>query len=921
MRNIDAMPAWRYNDDKKCVCLSLMFVNEKEVSMNSLKKMISLVLMVCMLLSAVPVTALAAEDISATPVAQEQTQEEPGVSQTEPAAEAEEVTVLWEDETLRGEYEKHFLMSDGSYQAVVYSYPVHELVDGVWVEIESTNQNARGDVSPSDARSNIIDNFVWEGHGVQNNNAIGLDIGLRSGYRCRAFIRFATMPTIPAGSTITAATMTVNIVSGTSTANNAAAYQVDSYWESATIQWSNKPTLGTLQAANISHNNKTKYQFSCLEAVKDWYNGSTTGQNKNYGIMLRYADETINDYNSFYSADYSNAALRPSITISYDPLSAVVQEGDSCTLTAPSTGGSVTWASGNTAVATITSAGYLTGVKAGTTTVTASVNGTVIEKYNVYVIISEGVYYIGDGDGLYLGTSGSPATGTDTFLQPRATSSRGQLNQLWRVDHLRNGYYSVRPLYKLDMGLTSENGNTGMVEITTIGTTDSWSNVSAASRWTIEFNSNGYVFCCAGTSYMTMYRRNPEAGGSIWTAPSATAASESKWILEGVSSVTNQLLLMDASSGTSIEGGTFYISRGETVTLEELRITASFVCGYNLNQSMSWYSANPANVSIDSSTGTMTANIPDGNSTIYVKHIHNGVVYTKSFKVIVNRQMTEFIDKMGALYDVAYAYEFENQTKAFETLFKFIRVQRYNELKWVGIAGETDSVFVDYINGYYPELYSYFVPDSTNASSEYNVNTVFDTCSDGYIDVIHMAAVLNRLFYTGETNYLVIPDVGVIEEVVDDLSGWAGDSQSLIKEYLRKYKNDETYEDIYYNFYPMIGNAAYSFDYADVISDLDACNLYTLLTSQTITTGQQFKAVLNGYYSGSVGNVAAKRFTTWIGSYTADTLQDKFYDYCNDYSPYAINWPILLGYSVTDEQQEVFSQALADYFRAQKLKE
>lgn len=214
-------------------------------------------------------------------------------------------------------------------------------------------------------------------------------------------------------------------------------------------------------------------------------------------------------------------------------------------------------------------------------------------------------------------------------------------------------------------------------------------------------------------------------------------------------------------------------------------------------------------------------------------------------------------------------------------------------------------------------MYSYFISDSENGY----VNTISDTCSNVYIDVFHMAYVLNRLFYTGTTNYFVIPNVGVIEEEVDNLSGWAGDSQSLIKDYLGKYNDDETYEDIYFNFYPMIGNVAYSFDYADIISDLDACNLYTLLSSQPITTGEQFKAVLTDYYSGTEGNVAARRFTTWIGSYTADTLQDKFYDYCNDYSPYAINWPILFGYSVTDEQQEVFSQALADYFWAQKLKE
>jgi hypothetical protein len=48
-------------------------------------------------------------------------------------------------------------------------------------------------------------------------------------------------PTIPTGATITAATMTVNMVSGTSSANLADAYQVDDPWESSTIQWSNMP--------------------------------------------------------------------------------------------------------------------------------------------------------------------------------------------------------------------------------------------------------------------------------------------------------------------------------------------------------------------------------------------------------------------------------------------------------------------------------------------------------------------------------------------------------------------------------------------------------------------------------------------------------------------------------------------------------
>ena len=112
--------------------------------------------------------------------------------------------------------------------------------------------------------------------------------------------------------------MTRHFTSGTNTAANASAYQVTGgEWASGTIQWSNKPAANTLLQSNISHNNVTGYVFSCLTAVQHWYDGDTTGQNQNYGIMLCYQDPEIADYNSFYSADCTDATMRPSIAISY----------------------------------------------------------------------------------------------------------------------------------------------------------------------------------------------------------------------------------------------------------------------------------------------------------------------------------------------------------------------------------------------------------------------------------------------------------------------------------------------------------------------------------------------------------------------------------------------------------------------------
>lgn len=50
-----------------------------------------------------------------------------------------DATILYEDETLRGEFEKHFVRADGSNVAVSYGEPVHvRQPDGKWVDIDNS---------------------------------------------------------------------------------------------------------------------------------------------------------------------------------------------------------------------------------------------------------------------------------------------------------------------------------------------------------------------------------------------------------------------------------------------------------------------------------------------------------------------------------------------------------------------------------------------------------------------------------------------------------------------------------------------------------------------------------------------------------------------------------------------------------------
>ena len=125
------------------------------------------------------------------------------------------------------------------------------------------------------------------------------------------------MPTIPSGAAITSANQTFYVTSGTSTGNNISAYKVGSDWSSGTLTWANKPS-GTSIQTNISHNGLTQYNINMLNTVKGWYTNSTSGKNGNYGIMLRYYNESINDFNTVYSADYATTSKRPTLRISYN---------------------------------------------------------------------------------------------------------------------------------------------------------------------------------------------------------------------------------------------------------------------------------------------------------------------------------------------------------------------------------------------------------------------------------------------------------------------------------------------------------------------------------------------------------------------------------------------------------------------------
>ena len=789
-------------------------------------------------------------------------------------------------------------MSNGSYQAVVYGYPVHELVDGVWVEIESTNQNARGDVSPDSARSNILDNYVWEGHGVQDSDGVRLYIGNKSGYECQAYIQFATVPTIPAGATITTATMTVNIVSGTSTANNAKAFQVTgSEWTSGTLQWSNKPAADILLEENISHNNKTKYQFSCLSAVQHWYDGDTTGQNENYGIMLCYQDPEIADYNSFYSADCTDATMRPALTINYTPANSSLDVDVGATLALSLSGatGTVTWTSSNTSVATVNSSGVVTGIQVGSATITASIDNTVQKTFKVYVTIANGIYRIVNTAGLSLATSGSIAENTLAKMRARSDSGFEKLYQLWRIMYLGNGYYSIRPIHKLDMGLHAAGTMGSSVDIVTIGTNDTLNDVPPHCRWGISLTSDGYCYFInhIGTSSlgMAMDGQTASIDMGVITDISSETQGYFKWMLEEVNDLPSGAKLYDTSTGNVVTTPR-NISVGETKSLSDLNLLP---IGYSfgINSGNFQWESDDSTITVNRNTGAVTG-VSVGTATITGTYNHYGTYYDVSFTIYVGASFETTMTKLADLYEVALEYDSTPYDAALLTV-QFIRRLKYNDDAWTTVAGAVDSQFVDYVETNYPSLYAYF---TIEPAEEYYY---LDPNGEGYVDFRHLCAALNGLLYDSKGFKAAVAGEGN----VDNLCGWAGDLQTLCIEVLKYTNNSNDYDTVYSATYDLIGDEAYSLSMMDLLADTDAYNIHQLLNSSS----SNFISAFTTYYDDYVGT----RYTRFTNGWSKQTIYDCVRNYTTNTFFLWKDWPLLEGYNITNTQANAIASAFTDF--------
>ena len=525
--------------------------------------------------------------------------------------------------------------------------------------------------------------------------------------------------------------MTVNIVSGTSTAYNAKASQVTGSWESGTIQWSNMPTIGSVLEDNISHNNKTKYQFSCLTAVQHWYDGSTTGQNENYGIMLQYADDTVADYNSFYSADCTDATSRPSMTISYQPLNSDIRldVGNRVTLSVTGANGVVTWTSSDTSIATVNSFGLVTGIQVGEAIITAYVGGLEFKKFTVNVTIADGVYRIANTAGLNLATYGGIAENTPVKMRSYSDSGFEELCQLWKIAYLGNGYYSIRPMHKLDMGLHADGALGSSVDIVSIGTCDTLSEVNLLSRWEISPTTDGGSYfislAAAGSLGMTMDGYYPSVGMGVSIDISSDTQGFFKWVFYPIEKTIGGAILYDKNTQIAVTDPSRHMEIGQIMTLSELSLTASAYSNTEVAQDFYWQSSDSQVARINSSTGVITA-VSSGTATINGHVYRAGEYHYVTFGLCIG--YPSLFDELIDLESIHYS-ECDNTTDGlFLSTTSLADVLISKGVSHLAVDNEGERTWE--VSRYYDDWYIY-ATDNTS-SPTYGLYKMRETETDGY---------------------------------------------------------------------------------------------------------------------------------------------------------------------------------------------
>lgn len=162
------------------------------------------------------------------------------------------------------------------------------------------------------------------------------------------------------------------------------------------------------------------------------------------------------------------------------------------------------------------------------------------------------------------------------------------LRQLWKITYLGQGYYSIRPMNKLDMALTVSGTN---VVIRYAGESDHFNTLANQFKWTITENTLGVVLKNYNDSGRVLSVVNDSTSSGSYTCIRESTSSKQKWQINRLSSPPSGIFLYDEANGHISYSATRYMSLNQSLKLPDFDLVAIRYSADTNSQELSWWSS------------------------------------------------------------------------------------------------------------------------------------------------------------------------------------------------------------------------------------------------------------------------------------------------------------------------------------------
>jgi hypothetical protein len=153
-------------------------------------------------------------------------------------------------------------------------------------------------------------------------------------YKIRSLIEF-DLSTIPAGSTIISATLSLFLAPGSDEGNHFGFFgsntawlqRVTSSWQENTVTWNNQPSTTATNRVSISGSTSGTQNYPKIN-VKTLVQDMINDPAHSFGFMVKLQTETVYKKLVFGSSDHSNEAIHPKLVVVYSSNPPLIETED-----------------------------------------------------------------------------------------------------------------------------------------------------------------------------------------------------------------------------------------------------------------------------------------------------------------------------------------------------------------------------------------------------------------------------------------------------------------------------------------------------------------------------------------------------------------------------------------------------------------